>query len=95
MSSNRETLLAYAGTAVGNERLVERLPTIVTPRLVTWGIADRMVLIAHAHQFAAAIPHAELDLIDTAGHLPQLETPQRLVQAVWAFADERAATHSS
>jgi pimeloyl-ACP methyl ester carboxylesterase len=29
---------------------------------------------------------AELDLIDNSGHLPQLETPQRLVADVWGFA---------
>jgi pimeloyl-ACP methyl ester carboxylesterase len=86
MATNREALLAYAGTAMSDETLLSRLPSIVTPTLVAWGTADRIVPVAHAHQFAAAIPGAELDLIDTAGHLPQLETPQRLVADVWGFA---------
>jgi pimeloyl-ACP methyl ester carboxylesterase len=88
MTTNREALLAYAGTSMSDPSLADRLPSIATPTLVVWGAADRMVPVAHAHYFVDAIPGARLDLIDTAGHLPQLETPQRLVEDVWAFAGE-------
>jgi len=90
MATNREALLAYAGTSMSDETLLGRLTSLVVPTLVVWGTADRMVPVAHANQYATAIPGAETDLIDTAGHLPQLETPHRLVDDVWAFADRRA-----
>ena len=87
MGTNRQALLAYAGASMSDATLLDRLPTIATPTLVVWGTADRMVTLAHAQAFTTAIPHAQLDLIETAGHLPQLETPQRLADDVWAFAD--------
>jgi pimeloyl-ACP methyl ester carboxylesterase len=90
MAANREALLAYAGAAMSDESLLGRLPAIASPTLVVWGTADRMVPVAHAQEYVAAIPGAALDLIDTAGHLPQLETPQRLVDDVWTFADAHA-----
>ena len=90
MATNREALLTYAGTAMSDETLLTRLPAIAKPTLVVWGTADQLVPVAHAHQYAAAIPGAQLDLIDTAGHLPQLETPQRLVDDIWAFTHEHA-----
>ncbi len=86
MAANRETLLAYAGTAMGDASLLGRLPAMNVATLVVWGTADQMVPIAHAHRYVAAIPGAGLDLIDTAGHLPQLETPARLADDVWTFS---------
>lgn len=86
MAANRETLLTYAGTEMADASLLGRLPAMNVATLVAWGTADRMVPIGHAHRYAAVIPGAELDLIDTAGHLPQLETPERLAADVWAFS---------
>jgi pimeloyl-ACP methyl ester carboxylesterase len=85
MSTNREALLAYAGTSMTDETLLGRLPAISTPTLIVWGTADRVVPLAHGRQYAAAIPGAQLDLIEIAGHLPQLETPQRLADDSWNF----------
>jgi pimeloyl-ACP methyl ester carboxylesterase len=86
MASNRESLLAYAGTSMSDETLRDRLAAVRIPTLVVWGTADQMVPLDHAHQYASAIPRAQIDLIATAGHLPQLETPERLADDVWAFA---------
>ncbi|MCW2855889.1 MAG: alpha/beta hydrolase [Marmoricola sp.] len=85
MAANRETLLTYAGTSMGEASLEARLASVATPTLVVWGAADRIVPVAHGQHYAEAIPGARLDLIETAGHLPQLETPQRLVDDVWEF----------
>ena len=44
-------------------------------------------------------PHAPtpppLELIPEAGHLPQLEQPERLLTLVWEFADSITATPSA
>jgi pimeloyl-ACP methyl ester carboxylesterase len=93
MSSNRETLLTYAGTSMYDDTLAGRLPAIAIPTLVVWGTADQMVPLAHAHQYVDSIPGAQLNLIDTAGHLPQLETPQQLVNDLWAWSPAMAPVH--
>jgi pimeloyl-ACP methyl ester carboxylesterase len=95
MTTNRGTLLAYAGASMSDPTLLGRLPSIATPTLVVWGTADQLVPVAHAYQYTAAIPDATIDLIDTAGHLPQLETPQRLADDVWAFARPRESSSTA
>src|SRR5262245_23808815 len=40
-----------------------------------------------------AIPNAEFVLLTEAGHMPQLETPERLLPAVWDFAHAHARNH--
>lgn len=90
MAGNRASLLAYGGTTMADPTLHGRLPAITHPVLVVWGAADRLVSPSHGLAYAAAIDGARYDLINEAGHLPQLETPQRLVDDVWTFADEHA-----
>jgi pimeloyl-ACP methyl ester carboxylesterase len=90
MAGNRATMLEVAGEAMGDPTLLGRLPGIGAPVLVVWGAADRMVTTAHGRAYTRAIPDARFDLIEDAGHLPQIETPERLVRDVWDFADEHA-----
>lgn len=90
MAGNRAALLAYGGTTMTDPTLLARLPGITRPVLVVWGAADRVVRPSHGHAYSTAISGARFDLIDDAGHLPQLENPQRLADDVWAFAEEQA-----
>ncbi len=90
MAGNRESLLAYGGTTMADPTLLGRLPAVAHPVLVVWGRADRISAPSHGRAYAAAIPGARFAMIDDAGHLPQLETPERLAEDVWAFADEHA-----
>lgn len=90
MTGNRATMLAVAGPQMGDPTLLGRLPGIAVPVLVVWGAADGMVPLSHGRAYRDAIPGARLDVIDDAGHLPQVETPERLVRDVWDFADEHA-----
>jgi pimeloyl-ACP methyl ester carboxylesterase len=73
--------------------LLERLRDIAVPVLVIWGEADRMIPVEHGQAYAKAIPGARFVLIPEAGHLPQLETPDRLLTAVRDFAETTAAHH--
>lgn len=92
MAGNRAALLAYGGTTMSDPTLLGRLPAVTQPVLVVWGAADRVVAASHGQAYADAISGARYDLIDGAGHLPQLETPQRLADDIWAFADEHAVS---
>jgi pimeloyl-ACP methyl ester carboxylesterase len=50
-------------------------PSIAVPTLVVWGREDSWLPAAQADQLAAVIPGAQLELVDGAGHLIQLDQP--------------------
>jgi pimeloyl-ACP methyl ester carboxylesterase len=86
MAGNRAALAVYGRQMMADPSLLSRLPRIAVPALVVWGASDGVVDVEHGRAYAAAIPGARLVVIATAGHLPQLETPERLLDEVWAFA---------
>jgi pimeloyl-ACP methyl ester carboxylesterase len=93
MAGNRASLKAYAGTAMADPTLLGRIADIRIPTLVAWGAADRVVDQEHGAAYASGIPGATLDIIETAGHLPQLETPERLLHVVREFS--KWSSHSA
>ncbi len=95
MATNRATLSTYGGTRMADPSLLARVAGIRVPTLVVWGAADRIAPPEHGLAYAAAIPGARWELIDEAGHLPQLETPDRLGRLVIDFAAIPAAPRVS
>jgi pimeloyl-ACP methyl ester carboxylesterase len=91
MAANRAALAVYGGPRMADPALRGRLAAISVPALVVWGESDQIVDPGYGRAFAAAIPGARFELLPGTGHLPQLETPQPLMRAVWDFADARAA----
>ncbi len=85
-ASNRAALSTYAGTAMGGASLAERLAGVTVPTLVVWGDSDRIADPDYGRAYAAAIPTAHFNLIEQSGHMPQLETPEQLANAIWAFS---------
>ena len=55
--------------------LRKRLYRVTAPTLLVWGAEDRLVHPAYGDDFVAAIADARLEIVDGAGHLPQLEQP--------------------
>ena len=92
MTANRAALQVYAGRAMADPSLLDRLPTVTIPVLAIWGEADLMIPVEHGRAYAKAIPGARFLLLPEAGHLPQLETPDRLLAAVWDFVESTAAS---
>jgi pimeloyl-ACP methyl ester carboxylesterase len=90
-AGNREALAVYGGQSMTDPALSARLGGLNLPVLVVWGEADQIVDLDYGRAYAAAIPAAEFLVLPRAGHLPQLETPAALVQAVWDFAVPAAA----
>ncbi|WP_299569172.1 alpha/beta hydrolase [uncultured Williamsia sp.] len=90
MAGNRSALLAYGGESMADPGLAGRLPSVAVPTLVVWGAADRIVAPGHGRAYADSIPGATLRIIDDAGHLPQIETPDALAATIWEFADRHA-----
>jgi pimeloyl-ACP methyl ester carboxylesterase len=86
MAANRAALQVYGGARMADPILRGRLAAIACPALVVWGDADRIVDPGYGRAYAAAIPGARFELLPETGHLPQLESPELLLQAVWDFA---------
>jgi pimeloyl-ACP methyl ester carboxylesterase len=64
---------------------LDRLGRIACPTLVLCGADDGMVPPENSRQLAARIPEARLRLIPQCGHLPMLEQPELVRDAVLAF----------
>ncbi len=65
--------------------LRERLVEVAAPTLVVHGADDRLVPVADADVFAAAIPGARKLVYDDTGHLAMLEQPARFNADLLAF----------
>lgn len=81
-SPDLRALAAYAGPAMSDPTLLDRLRGLDLPVHVVWGESDRIVDTAHAKAYAAALPQSRLTVLPASGHLPQLETPEELLAAL-------------
>jgi pimeloyl-ACP methyl ester carboxylesterase len=66
-------------------KLVHRLHRITAPTLVVWGSEDGLVPLAHGHRWTELIPGSRLEVVDGAGHLPQVEAADRFLPIVRPF----------
>jgi pimeloyl-ACP methyl ester carboxylesterase len=83
MAANAATLAVYAGSpAMADPTLLDRLSSIAIPTLVLWGESDQIVASAYGQAYAAAIHGARFAVLPATGHVPQLETPELVIQAI-------------
>ncbi|MBB1154328.1 MULTISPECIES: alpha/beta fold hydrolase [Amycolatopsis] len=78
-------LVGYAGPAMTDPTLAERLGKADIPVHVLWGESDRIADPQYGKAYAAAIRGATFTVLPRTGHLPQVETPEELLDAVLAF----------
>jgi pimeloyl-ACP methyl ester carboxylesterase len=90
MQANRATLTVYGGDGMGDPTLSARLGNVKAPAIVLWGEADRIADPDYGRAFADAIPGARFQLISASGHLPQIEAPEALLEALTNFAAKTA-----
>jgi pimeloyl-ACP methyl ester carboxylesterase len=70
--------------------LAEHMPT-----LIVWGERDAMLPVSHGQAAHEAMPGSVLEVFEGAGHLPQLDDPERFVSVVEEFvAGTEPSTHS-
>ena len=86
----RSASLRVALGAIADADLRAVLPAIAVPTLLLWGELDARSPLSVAHEFARAIPHAELVVIPRAGHMTHLERPNEFTRAVRAFCRRHA-----
>ena len=83
---NRDALCLYAWDPyMHNPRLKRWLPRIAVPTLVLWGASDRVVKPAYGRAYSALIPGARFEVIEAAGHHPEIEQSVAFAERVVAF----------
>jgi pimeloyl-ACP methyl ester carboxylesterase len=89
LARNWDSLCLYAWRPhMYNPQLKGWLRRIALPTLVLWGARDRIVTPDYGRAYAGLIPGARFELIETAGHHPELEQPRAFVDAVVRFLQE-------
>ncbi len=84
MAANGAALAVYAGSsAMADPTLLGRLGGIAIPTLVLWGESDRIVEPTYGKAYAGAIHWARFEVLPATGHMPQMETPDLVVQTIW------------
>jgi pimeloyl-ACP methyl ester carboxylesterase len=89
LARNRDALCLYAWDPyLYNPQLARWLGRITVPALVLWGASDGIVTPAYGRAYSDLIPGARFEMIDAAGHHPELEQPEAFVERVVAFLKE-------
>ena len=83
---NRDALCLYAWQPyMYNPQLTRWLKRISVPTLVLWGASDGVVAPSYGRAYAALIPGARFELIEAAGHHPEVEDPIATAERLMAF----------
>ncbi|SEC79452.1 Pimeloyl-ACP methyl ester carboxylesterase [Amycolatopsis tolypomycina] len=81
-SPDVRALIGYTGPAMTDPALAGRLGGIDVPVHVLWGESDGIAGPEYGKAYAAAIPGSTFTLLPRTGHLPQVETPEELLDAL-------------
>jgi pimeloyl-ACP methyl ester carboxylesterase len=85
----------YLDPPRGRNGFYERLAGLEPPALFVWSSHDRLIPAAFKRHVAAALPHAEQIVLDSCGHVPQIERTEQtngLLGRFFAHADALGAT---
>jgi pimeloyl-ACP methyl ester carboxylesterase len=82
MAANGAAWAVYAGSpAMADPTLLGRLSDIAVPTLVLWDESDQIVEPGCGLAYAEAIPGSRFKLLPRTAHMPQMETPELVLQA--------------
>ena len=88
-AQNWESLCLYGWHPyMYNPQLTRWLRRIRCPTLLLWGASDGIVTPSYGRAYSELIPGSRFELIDEAGHHPEIEQPEAFVNRVTAFLDE-------
>jgi pimeloyl-ACP methyl ester carboxylesterase len=88
-AANAATLAVYAREPYMHDpKLRRRLALVPTPVTAIWGESDQIAPEPYGRAYAASFPKGRFEPIAQAGHLPHLEQPEQVLQAIRRFADE-------
>jgi pimeloyl-ACP methyl ester carboxylesterase len=73
-----------------NPELAKWLHRIAAPTHIVWGEQDRIFPVAYARAFERLIPNSRVTVIPRCGHVPHVEQPAALLDAMIGFAEANA-----
>jgi len=83
---NREALCLYGWNPyMYNPQLKRWLSRITVPTLVVWGASDGIVRPSYGRAYSSLIPQSRFELIERAGHHPEIEQARVFVDTVVKF----------
>lgn len=84
---NDEAASRYGWTPyMSNPKLAGRLHRIGCPTLVAWGADDAIVSPVYREAYRTALPQAEVEIFEAAGHRLHADQPGKLSSRIAAFA---------
>src|ERR1700729_1250872 len=87
-AANAATLAVYARDPYMHDpKLRRRLALVPTPVAVIWGESDRIAPEPYGRAYAASFTNGRFQPIPQAGHLPPLEQPAQVLEAIHRFAE--------
>ena len=66
-------------------KITKRIPEIDLPTLLLWGRHDWIVPLDVAERLLAALPNAQLEIMENCGHVPPEELPKESLEIVLKF----------
>ncbi len=85
---SREALARYGWSPFMHDpKLLSRLRRISAPTQFIWGAQDQIVTTDYGRVYASHVPGATFRQVENAGHLPQVEQSQAVLDALVSFAD--------
>ena len=81
--------LARGGRHVIGADITAELGAVTAPTLLVWGGRDRIVPVDEAPGWIERLPDARLLVLPGASHVPMVEAPDELADAIVAFREER------
>jgi len=91
MEAYLEAARSLLRALVRRGKYVAMMRAIAAPTLVMHGVHDRLVPVAAARLAVELCPGWRLEVLEDAGHTPQLELPERFVEIVERFCAQGAA----
>ncbi len=90
LARNWDSLCLYAWRPhMYNPQLKHWLHRIAVPSVVLWGASDQIVTPQYGRAYSGLIPGALFEIIEAAGHHPELEQPRAFVDRVARFLGNR------
>ena len=81
--------LARGGLHVARADVTAELAAVTAPTLLVWGARDGVVPIGEASIWLERMPDARLIVIPGAGHVPMVDSPVELAEAIRPFLEKR------
>jgi pimeloyl-ACP methyl ester carboxylesterase len=86
-AAHRTALIKTAAGIVPPDlaKIMKRIPEIDLPTLLLWGRHDWVVPLDVAERLLAALPNAQLEIMENCGHVPPEELPKESLEIVLKF----------